>query len=119
MTANPKKSSYNPSAPAVEQAAQLLLCLGKPRESDLGLTAICREIGIHKSKGFSILNALARYDLVTKDEKTKTYCLGPALMPLARKAQEKIDITEIAKDQRSSGDYQQRPVLYIRQIRRK
>ncbi|MCD4677267.1 MAG: IclR family transcriptional regulator, partial [Desulfobacula sp.] len=56
------------------------------------------EIGIHKSKGFSILNSLAQYDLITKDGKTKTYSLGPALMPLARKAREKLDINAIAKD---------------------
>ncbi|MCF6249545.1 MAG: IclR family transcriptional regulator [Desulfobacula sp.] len=98
MTAENKKSIYRPGAPAVEQAAQLLLYLGKTREMDLGVTDICKEIGIHKSKGFSILNALAQYDLVTKDNKTKTYSLGPALMPLARKAREKLDINAIAKD---------------------
>ncbi len=98
MTAEKKKSSYRPSAPAVEQAAQLLLCLGQSQDSDMGLTAICKEIGIHKSKGFSILNALAQFDLVTKDTKTKTYSLGPALMPLARKARDKLDINAIAKD---------------------
>lgn len=98
MTTQKKKTAYNPSAPAVEQAAQLLLCLGKARETEMGLTAACKAIGIHKSKGFSILNALAKYDLVTKDEKTKAYCLGPALMPLARKAREKLDINEIAKE---------------------
>ena len=87
-----------PTSPAVEQAAQLLLCLGKNRGNDYGLTSICKEIGIHKSKGYSILNALARYDLITKDSKTKTYSLGPALMPLARKAREKFDITAIAKE---------------------
>ncbi|MCP4024298.1 MAG: IclR family transcriptional regulator, partial [Desulfobacteraceae bacterium] len=84
--------------PAVEQAARLLLCLGKNKGNDYGLTSICKEIGIHKSKGYSILNALAQYDLITKDSKTKTYSLGPALMPLARKAKEKFDITAIAKD---------------------
>lgn len=97
MTTGKKKSIYNPTAPAVEQAAQLLLCLGKRQESDLGLSAICREIGIHKSKGFSILNALSKYDLVTKDTRAKTYSLGPALMPLAKKAREKIDVHRVAK----------------------
>lgn len=96
MTTEKKKSVYRPTSPAVEQAAQLLLCLGK--NNDMGLTAICKEIGIHKSKGFSILNSLAQYDLITKDGKTKTYSLGPALMPLARKAREKLDINAIAKD---------------------
>ncbi|MCD4721965.1 MAG: IclR family transcriptional regulator [Desulfobacula sp.] len=98
MTTEKKKSIYHPASPAVEQAAQLLLCLGKSKDDDMGLTTICKEIGIHKSKGFSILNSLMRYDLITKDSKTKTYSLGPALMPLARKAREKLDINAIAKD---------------------
>ncbi|MBU0970677.1 MAG: IclR family transcriptional regulator [Proteobacteria bacterium] len=93
-----KKSVYNPTSPAVEQAAQLLLRLGKNRDNGMGLTAICNEIGIHKSKGYSILNALVQYDFVVKDAKTKTYSLGPALLPLAQKAKEKLDISAIAKE---------------------
>lgn len=92
-----KKSVYHPISPAVEQAAQLLLCLGKTGE-EMGLTQICKQIHIHKSKGFSILNALARYDLVIKNNQTKCYSLGPALMPLAQKAREKLNITAIAQD---------------------
>jgi len=95
MAVEQKKSTYSPTSPAVEQAAQLLLCLGK--NNDMGLTAICNQIGIHKSKGYSILTALTRYALITKDSRTKTYSLGPALMPLAQKAREKFDITAIAK----------------------
>ncbi len=98
MSVEKKKSTYSPTSPAVEQAAQLLLCLGKDKGNEMGLTAICKEIGIHKSKGYSILNALTRYDLITKDSQSKTYSLGPALMPLARKAREKFDINAIAKD---------------------
>lgn len=97
MTTESKKPEYSPASPAVEQAARLLLCLGKTHTPEMGLTQICKQIGIHKSKGFSILNALCRHDLVTKDPKTKKYALGPALMPLARKAMEKIDINEIAR----------------------
>lgn len=97
MAPEKKKSAYSPTSPAVEQAARLLLCLGKSN-NNMGLTAVCKEIGIHKSKGYSILNALAQYDLITKDNTTKTYSLGPALMPLARKAREKLDINAIAKD---------------------
>ena len=93
-----EKSAYSPTAPAVEQAAQLLFCLQKNKGNDMGLTTICKEIGIHKSKGYSILNALAKYDLITKDTASKTYSLGPALMPLAQKAKQKFDITAIARD---------------------
>lgn len=97
MVSARKKSIYHPISPAVEQAAQLLLCLGKTGE-DMGLTQICKKINIHKSKGFSILNALTRYDLITKNNRTKTYSLGPALMPLAQTAREKLNITAIAQD---------------------
>ncbi|OGR10330.1 MAG: hypothetical protein A2277_08430 [Desulfobacterales bacterium RIFOXYA12_FULL_46_15] len=93
-----EKPASSPTAPAVEQAAQLLFCLQKNKGNDMGLTAICKGIGIHKSKGYSILNALAKYDLVTRDNASKTYSLGPALMPLAQKAKEKFDITAIARD---------------------
>jgi DNA-binding IclR family transcriptional regulator len=98
MTQEKKKSTYQPASPAVEQAARLLLCLGKNKGNDLCLTAICNQIGIHKSKGYGILNALARYDLITKDSTTKTYSLGPALMPLAQKVRERLDINAIAKE---------------------
>lgn len=98
LIAEKEKTTPNPTAPAVEQAAQLLFCLSRNKGNDMGLTAICKEIGIHKSKGYSILNALAKYDLVTKDSTSKTYSLGPALMPLAQKAKEKIDITATARD---------------------
>lgn len=48
------------------------------------LTDICKEIGIYKSKGHSILNTLNQFGLVEKDPQTKTYSLGPSLIFLAR-----------------------------------
>lgn len=93
-----KPSNYKPASPAVEQAAQVLLCLGSNLNGDMRLTEICNQVGIHKSKGFSILNALGQYDIVTKNSETKTYSLGPALMPLGRKVTEKMDIPTIARD---------------------
>lgn len=98
MTSKKKKSIYSPTSPAVKQAAQLLLCLGKQQDHNMNLTSICKEIGIHNSKGFSILNALSQYGLITKDNATKAYSLGPALIPLAQKAKEKFDINAIAKE---------------------
>ena len=40
---------------------------------------------------------MCKYDLVTKDPQTKSYSLGPALMPLGHKATEKFDINAISK----------------------
>ncbi len=92
------KSAYNPTSPAVSQAAQILMFLGNAGDHDPGVTEICNAVGIHKSKGFSILNTLAGCDFVTKDPRTKTYRLGPALIPLGQKANENCDITAVARD---------------------
>jgi len=98
MPKKKKKSVYRPTSPAVEQAAQLLLCIGKASAGHMSLTEICKQIGIHKSKGYSILNALGQYDLISRDSDTKAYSLGPALIPLGRKVREKLDINVLAKD---------------------
>ncbi len=82
--ANKKVLSYHSTVPAVEQACRILLCLSKNSNHKLGLTEICREVAIHKSKGFSILNTCAKFRLVEKDPHTKTYSLGPELLSLAR-----------------------------------
>ena len=94
--AHEKASSANAS-PAVIQAAQILQALGAHPDNEMNLTEICHVVGIHKSKGFSILNALAQYDMVVKDSRTKIYTLGPALLPLAFGAVEKLDIHTLAR----------------------
>jgi DNA-binding IclR family transcriptional regulator len=78
------KSVYKPSAPAVEQAAQVLLCLGESPYFKMRLTEICNQVGIHKSKGHSILNTLKQFGFVEKDPQAKTYSLGPTLIFLSR-----------------------------------
>lgn len=78
------KSVYKPSVPAVEQASRVLLCLGESPNFKMKLTDICKQVGIHKSKGHSILNTLKQFGFVEKDPQTKTYSLGPALIFLSR-----------------------------------
>jgi len=78
------KSVYKPSVPAVEQAARVLLCLGESPYFKMRLTEICSQVGIHKSKGHSILNTLKQFGFVEKDPQAKTYSLGPALIFLSR-----------------------------------
>ena len=68
----------------MEQAARVLLCLGESPYFKMRLTEICNQVGIHKSKGHSILNALKQFGFVEKDPQTKTYSLGPALIFLSR-----------------------------------
>jgi len=90
-----KESSYKPLVPAVEQASRILLCLSKNSNFKMGLTEISREVGIHKSKGFSILNTLNQFGFVEKDLQTKTYSLGPGLLSLSRHFLDNIRYPEV------------------------
>lgn len=90
------KSGYKPLVPAVEQATRVLICLANSPNFDMKLTAICSEVGIHKSKGYSILHTLNTYGLVEKNSETKTYSLGTGLLFLARKVLDNLDLRGIA-----------------------
>jgi DNA-binding IclR family transcriptional regulator len=89
------KSVYKPSVPAVEQASRVLLCLGESLNFKMRLTEICNQVGIHKSKGHSILNTLKQFGFVEKDPQTKTYSLGPALIFLSRHVLDNLHYPEI------------------------
>lgn len=79
-----RKSLDKPLVPAVEQASRILLCLGENPDFKMKLTDICRQVGIYKSKGHSILNTLKQFGFVEKDPQLKTYSLGHALIFLSR-----------------------------------
>ncbi len=88
-------SSYKPIVPAVDQACRILLCLSKNENFKMGLTEIVKEVGIHKSKGFSILHTLNQFGFVEKDLRAKTYSLGPGLLSLARHVLDNIRYPEV------------------------
>jgi len=90
-----KKSGYKPLVPAVEQAANILIFLAKNPQSKVNLTEICEGVGIHKSKGFSILHTLGQFGFVEKDPKTKYYALGPGLLFLSRRVLDQLDLREV------------------------
>ena len=91
------ESIYKPAVPAVDQAARLLICLGDSSESKLTVTQICEKLGIHKSKGYSILQTLMQFDFITKDSVTKTYSLGPGLLLLSKNVQDNLDVLKISE----------------------
>lgn len=80
----PRVSAYKPTVPAVEQASQVLMCLGDGKKFEKRVSDIAREVGIHKSKAYTILNTLTKYGLVQKNSNFKTYSLGPGLILLSR-----------------------------------
>jgi DNA-binding IclR family transcriptional regulator len=92
-----KPSAYKPIVPAVDQALKLLMHLSKNTETKLTLTEICDQIGIHKSKCYTLLNTLKQYNLIEKDDRTKTYCLGLGIVHLARNVLYHMDIRRVAE----------------------
>ena len=85
------KSVYKPIVPAVEEAGRVLLCLGQSGQFKMTLTEICKKVGIHNSKAFSILNTLKQLGFVEKDPQTKTYSLAIGLVFLARNVLDNLD----------------------------
>ena len=88
------KPKYISLVPAVEQASKILLCLAQDQSDKKNLTDICRHVGIHKSKAYSILNTLRQFSFIEKDLENKTYSLGPGLLLLSSKLLGKLDLRE-------------------------
>lgn len=77
--------------PAVEQVGRVLLYLARGPRFKVKLTEIARDLGIHKSRVYYILNTLKEFGLVEKDPETKAYSLGPALIFMGEKVLENLD----------------------------
>jgi DNA-binding IclR family transcriptional regulator len=79
----PKEKRY--LVPAVEQASRILLCLARADSSYMSLTEICSQVGVHKSKAFSILTTLQKSGLVQRNSEGKGYSLDPGLIELSQR----------------------------------
>ncbi len=90
------KSSYSAIVPAVEEASRVLITLARNNPGKMTLTQIRKEVGIHNSKAFSILNTLQKFGFVQKDSITKTYSLGMGLIFLSQKVLDTLDLREVA-----------------------
>ena len=90
------KAEYTDLVPAVDQALRILICLAKSPSSKMNLTDICKTVGIHKSKGYSILNTLQKFSIVHKEAEGKTYSLGLGLISLSRKVLDNLNYATIA-----------------------
>jgi len=91
-----KKSYYKPFVPAVEHALKVLLCLGNGDKFEKTLTEIYKQVGINKSKAFTILNTLIKFGFVEKNPQVKTYTLGPSLLFLSRYFLDNLNYAKIA-----------------------
>lgn len=71
MQPSTKPNDYH----SVQKALQILLAF-VPHNNDLGTTDISAQLGLHKSTASRLLNVLASYDFLQRDEKTRKYRLG-------------------------------------------
>ena len=76
MSVDNKKAEKLYKVPAVEQAIRIMLYLANSGSNPKSLTDICQEVGIHRSKAFSILNTLNEHGFVKKNPNRKGYVLG-------------------------------------------
>jgi DNA-binding IclR family transcriptional regulator len=90
----PIKTEYSFLVPAVEQASRILLALAQGGTKKMTLTEICSAVGIHKSKGYSILNTLQHFAFIQRSPYGKTYSLGPGLLFLSSKIMDSLDLRE-------------------------
>jgi DNA-binding IclR family transcriptional regulator len=92
-----KRSEERYLVPAVEQASRVLFCLAGTGASHMSLIEICAQVGIHKSKAFSILETLKRFGLVQRNTDGKRYALGPGLVSLSRKVLDNLSPPRLAQ----------------------
>jgi len=89
------KNKYR--VPAVEQAIRLMLYLADSGSSPKSLTDICLEVGIHRSKAYSILNTLGEYGFIKKNPNRRGYVLGPSLLTIAGKILANISLPRLVE----------------------
>lgn len=82
--------------PAVDRAIQILYAFRHGDES-YGVSDLSRMLEINKSTVFDILNTLAHYNFLERDEESKKYRLGPALFHLGNLVGARLTIRAIAQ----------------------
>jgi IclR family acetate operon transcriptional repressor len=82
---------------AVQRAADVLLLFANGERATLGVTEIAKELGYSKAVVHRILNSLRTRELVTIDDETHRYSLGPAAVGLGLTYLEGLDVREIAR----------------------
>lgn len=91
------RNPYNLEVPAVAQALKMLAALAENNPGEQTLTRLSALVGIHKSKGYSILNTLSSFGMVVRNPSTKGYLLGPGVLSLSRAYLEAAELRKTAE----------------------
>ncbi|MDA8047468.1 MAG: IclR family transcriptional regulator [Actinomycetota bacterium] len=84
------------TALTVERAADVLLLFGAARGPLLGVTEIANALALSKPAVHRILASLRNKGLITVDEGTRKYSLGPAMVCLGLAYLDKLDVVRLA-----------------------
>jgi len=93
--AQPERSTERNVA-AIERAADVLFLFARSEARTLGVTEIATTLGISKAVVHRILSSLRDRDLVTVDEESRRYSLGPAVLMLADAYRDGLDHRALA-----------------------
>ena len=81
---------------AIERAADVLFLFARSEARTLGVTEIGSTLGISKAVVHRILSSLRDRDLVSLDEETRRYALGPSVLMLADAYRDGLDHRALA-----------------------
>lgn len=91
-----KKRRSDPSIQSVERAAAILRSF-VDADTELGVTALSHQLGIHKSTVSRLLATLQHEGFVERNPETGKYRLGLGLITLASTALERLDLRRAAQ----------------------
>lgn len=100
----------------LERALDVLLLFSRSGVTTLGVSEIGRELGLSKAVVHRILTTLCGRRLVTVDEGTRRYVLGPAALALGRAFLDRVDVRQLAREplRRLSAQTKETSTLSIR-----
>lgn len=81
---------------AVDRAIQILKAFAANKD-EYSLTELCGLLNLNKSTAHDILNTLCQHQFLLRDQQSRKYRLGPALIRLGHLAHEQMDIRRIAR----------------------
>lgn len=100
----------------IERAADVLFLLAGDDRDALGVTEIAADLGISKAVVHRILTSLRERDLVQSSATTRKYSLGPAVLQLATRYRDHLDVRPLALEamERLSAETGETATLSIR-----
>ncbi len=79
----------------IERAADVLVLFTRTDQPDLGVTEIAAELGLSKAVVHRVLTTLAAKDLVSVQQETRRYRLGPVALSLGVAYLDRIDLRDL------------------------